>query len=251
MFSKDHLMINYALCFALYALRLIPYVADEITSTLMANFRTFSAAFLLAISFCSCSSSSMRIMATWVNPKEKPNPQPGKHKIFIFVMTQNYEAQVTLENDLATAAADKGILTMKSNDAFGPILTADKLPKTEVLLKAIRDLGCDGIFTVAVVDKSEKTYYVEGGYSSGAFMPYAGYGYTYSGYYAYSSAYYSPGYYSTDKTYFIESNLFNANTEQMLISMQSKVVNPPDIVKASKQYTKMLVTELQARGFMK
>ncbi len=33
--------------------------------------------------------------------------------------------------------------------------------------------------------------------------------------------------------------------------MQSKVVNPPDIAKASKQYTKMLVTELQAQGFMK
>jgi len=217
----------------------------------MATFRTFSLALFLAISFCSCSSSSMRIMATWVSPKEKPNPQPGKHKIFIFVMTQNYEAQVTLENDLATAAADKGILTVKSNDAFGPILTVDKLPKTEVLLKAIRNLGCDGIFTVAVVDQTEKTHYVEGSYSAGAFVPYAGYGYTYSGYYAYTPTFYSPGYYTTDKTYFIESNLFNADTEQMLISMQSKVVNPPDIVKASKQYTKILVTELQARGFMK
>ena len=217
----------------------------------MASFRTLGLALFLAISFCSCSSSSMRIMATWVNPKEKPNPQPGKHKIFIFVMTQNYDAQVNLENDLATAAAEKGILTVKSNDAFGPILTVDKLPKTEVLLKAIRDLGCDGIFTVAVVDQTEQTHYVQGGYSSGVFVPYAGYGYTYSGYYAYTPAFYSPGYYTTDKTYFIESNLFNADSEQMLISMQSKVVNPPDIVKASKQYTKMLVTELQAHGFMK
>lgn len=217
----------------------------------MATFGKFSLALFLAISFCSCSSSSMRIMATWTNPKEKPNPQPGKHKIFIFVMTQNYEAQITLENDLATAAADKGILTVKSNDAFGAILTVDKLPKTEVLLKAIRDLGCDGIFTVAVVDQTEKTHYVEGSYSSGAFVPYAGYGYTYSGYYAYTPVFYSPGYYTTDKTYFIESNLFNADSEQMLISMQSKVVNPPDIVKASKQYTKMLVTELQAHGYMK
>src|SRR4051794_35396750 len=167
----------------------------------MAKIKLFSLAFLLAFSLCSCSSSSMRVMATWVNPKEKPNPQPGKHKIFIFVMTQNYDAQVNLENDLASAAAAKGILTVKSNDAFGPILTVDKLPKTDVLLKAIRDLGCDGIFSVAVVDQTEKTHYVEGAYSSGAFVPYAGYGYTYTGYYAYSPAFYSPGYYTTDKTY--------------------------------------------------
>jgi hypothetical protein len=37
----------------------------------------------------------------------------------------------------------------------------------------------------------------------------------------------------------------------MLLSMQSKVVNPPEIEKASKKYTQMLVTELQAQGLMK
>jgi hypothetical protein len=216
----------------------------------MTRFKNYGLALILAIGFCSCSSSSMRIMATWVNKKDMPVPQPGKHKIFIFAMTQNYDAQVNIENDLATAAEAKGIKTVKSVDAFGPILTLDKLPKTDVLLKAIRDLGCDGIFTVALVDQSEKTHYVQGS-SAGAFVPYPGYGYYYSGYYAYTPAFYTPGYYTTDKTYFIESNLFNANTEKMLVSMQSKVVNPPDIIKASKQYTQMLVTELQAQGFMK
>ncbi len=77
----------------------------------MAKFKVFSLAFVsLQLAIGSCSSSSMRIMATWVNPKDMPVPQPGKHKIFIFAMTQNYEAQVNLENDLAAAAADKGIL---------------------------------------------------------------------------------------------------------------------------------------------
>ncbi len=210
-----------------------------------------SLTFILAISLSSCSNSSMRIMATWVNKKDMPVPQPGKHKIFIFVMTQNYEAQVNLETDLAAAAEKRGIKTVKSIDAFGPIVTLDKLPKSEVLLKAIRDLGCDAIFTVAVVDQQSETHYNPGSASVGLFVPYSGYGYGYSGYYAYSPAFYSPGYYTTEKTYFIESNLFNANTEKMLISMQSKVVNPPTILKASKQYTDMLVTELQAQGFMK
>jgi len=165
-------------------------------------------------------------------------------------MTQNYDAQINLENDLASAAAAKGVLTVKSIDAFGPILTLDKLPKKEVLLKAIRDLGCDNIFTVAVVDQQSETHYTESS-SSSVYVPYSGYGYYYSGYYAWSPNLYSPGYYTTDKTYFIESNLFDANSEKMLVSMQSKVVNPPDIVKASKQYTQMLVTELQAQGLLK
>lgn len=216
----------------------------------MAKLKPFGVLFLLAFSFWSCSNSSMRIMATWVNEKDPPVPQPGRHKTFIFVMTQNYEAQLSLETDLANAAAAKGILTVKSIDAFGPILTIDKLPKKDVLLKAIRDLGCDLIFSIAVVDHTSETHYVPPS-SSSVYVPYSGYGYYYSGYYAWTPELYSPGYYTTDKTYFIESNLFDANTEKMLVSMQSKVVNPPDITKASKQYTNMLVTELEARGLMK
>lgn len=218
----------------------------------MTKLKVLSIAFLLSFTFSSCSNSSMRIMATWVNKEDKPVPQPGKHKIFIFVMTQNYEAQVNLETDLAEAAQSKGIRTVKSIDAFGPILTVDKLPNKDVMLKAIRDLGCDGIFTVAVVDQKSETYYVPGNSVSVGFTPYGGYGNYYGGYYAYASSYYyTPGYYSTDHTYFIESNLFNAVTEKMLVSMQSKVENPPAIEKASKKYTQMLVTELQAQGFMK
>jgi hypothetical protein len=210
----------------------------------------FVSAILFAFSFYSCSSSSMRVMATWVNKKDTPTVQPGKHKIFIFVMTQNYEAQMNLENDLAEAAEAKGIKTVRSIEAFGPILTVDKLPKKEVLIQAIKDVGCDAIFSVAVVDQQSETHYVPAT-SSSAYMPYGGYGYYYSGFYSYSPAFYSPGYYTTDKTYFIESNLYDVGTEKLLISMQSKVVNPGDIAKASKQYTKLLVTELQNQGFMK
>ncbi len=96
----------------------------------MSKLKFSISALLLTIVFSSCSNSSMRIMATWVNKEDKPVPQPGKHKIFIFVMTQNYEVQVNLENDLAEAAEAKGIRTVKSVDAFGPILTVDKMPKS-------------------------------------------------------------------------------------------------------------------------
>jgi hypothetical protein len=189
-------------------------------------------------------------MATWVNKKDIPPPQPGKHKIFIFAMTQNYEAQVDIETDLAAAAEAKGILTVKCINAFGPILTADKLPKKDVLINAIKDLGCDAIFVMAVVDQKSETHYVPAT-SSSVYVPYSGYGYYYSGFYAYSPSFYSPGYYTTDKTYFIESNLYDLKTEKLLISMQSKVENPGEITKASKQYTQMLVTELQNQGLMR
>jgi len=210
--------------------------------------------FLVAMVMVSCN-SSMRVMATWVDKDKVKALPPGPHTVFIFVITQNYEAQVTLENDLAKAAEAKGVKVYKSIDVFGPIIVKDKLPQKDVILKSIRDLGCDAIYTVAVVDKQSETRYVPGtmvtgAYSPYGYTPYGGYGYSYGGYYAYSTAFYTPGYYSTDKTYFIESNLFNAKTEELLIASQSKLVNPPEIPKASKQYTALLVEDLQSRGFL-
>jgi len=70
----------------------------------MTKFKFTGFVFLLAICFSSCSNSSMRIMATWVNKKDMPPPQPGKHKIFLFAMTQNYEAELNIETNLAAAA---------------------------------------------------------------------------------------------------------------------------------------------------
>jgi hypothetical protein len=195
--------------------------------------------------------SEMRVMATWVN-KEKVQALPKvKHTVFILVMTQNFEAKTALENDLANAAQAKGIKVYKSLDVFGPMLTKANLPYKDAMLKSIRDLGCDAIFTVAVVDQESETHYVPGTEVVNSFSPYAGYGYTYSGYYSYAVVYYQPGYYDTKKTYFIESNLFDAKTEELLVTMQSKVVNPPEIEKASKKYTAILVQELQNQGFLK
>jgi hypothetical protein len=217
---------------------------------IMRSLKSFTSLLLIYAIFSSCN-SSMRVMATWVN-KEKVQALPKvKHTIFIFVMTQNFEAKTALENDLANAAQAKGLKVYKSLDVFGPLLTKESLPYKDAMLKTIRDLGCDAIFTVAVVDQQSETRYVPGSETINAFTPYAGYGYSYSGYYAYSVGYYTPGYYTTDKTYFIESNLFDAKTEELLVAMQSKVVNPPEIQKASKQYTAILVQELQNQGFLK
>ena len=216
----------------------------------MTTCRNFITVLLISALFFSCSNSSMRIMATWVNKEKVAERKPGEHKVFIFVLTQNYEAQIHLENDLAAAAAAKGINVVKSIDAFGPILTRDKLPEKEAVINSIQKLGCDGVFMVALVDEKSETHY-NPGTTGGVYTPYPGYGYGYAGYYAYTVPLYDPGYYTTEKTYFIESNFFDVNTGQMLMSMQSKVVNPPAIEKASKKYTNMLMTELQARGLVK
>ncbi|MFI5153645.1 MAG: hypothetical protein ACHQET_09950 [Chitinophagales bacterium] len=212
--------------------------------------KSLVALFAFAFTVSSCSNSSMRVLATWVN-KEKTEPMKGKVKsIIIIVFTQNFEAQSALENDLAKVAESRGIKVYKSIDVYGPILTAENRPPKEAFVKSVHDMGCDGIFAVAVVDRESETRYVPETYSTGMYTPYPGYGYNYGGFYAYTTTLYSPGYYTETKTYFLQSNFYDAKTEELLVAMQSKLINPPDMPKASRKYTALLLQELQNQGFL-
>ena len=197
----------------------------------------------------SCS-TPLKTTATWWD-KEKLDSIRSKVKtVFIAVMAQNIEVKSTLENDLYKTAAAHGIKAIRSIDVYPPGLLRQSLPTKDAILKKIRELNCDAIFTVAMVDHKSETRYVS---TTTAYAPYPYYGYygTFGTYYDYSSVVYSPGYYSTDNTYYLESNLYNARTEALVMSMQSKAVNPSSIEKSSKEYTDALLQELDKQGLLK
>jgi hypothetical protein len=107
------------------------------------------------------------------------------------------------------------------------------------------------VVTFVVKDIREETRYVPG--TATSYAP-AGYGYygQYYGYYShYSTTVYTPGYYTTDKTFFLESNFYDVETESMLWSVQSESVNPSNISSFSKQYVHVLVRNLQKEGIIK
>jgi hypothetical protein len=191
-----------------------------------------------------------RITATWSDKAKVAQLKQKEGKIFIAAMTQNIEVKTTLENDLAAAANSKGVQAVRSFDVFPPEVSKEHLPSAESILRKIRELGCDAIFTVVLVDAKSETRYVAG---SGDYAPFSVYPY-YGGfapYYGYSTMVYEPGYYSTDETYFLESNLYDATTTSLVMSMQTKVVNPSTVEKSSHEYTKALLDELDKQGMLK
>jgi len=201
-------------------------------------------AICLSLFFMNCN-PPIRTTVSWLN-QEKKIPQPN-NKIFIVVMTNNLEMKSTLENDLYNAAVKLGKTAYTSTTTFGALVGIENLPIKDAVLKKVRELGCETILTVAMVDqKSETRYHQSSEMSYSPYSMYGGYYGTFSSYYAYSStSYYSPGYYTTDNTYFIECNLYDANSEAILLSIQSKADNPPGIKKSSKIYTENLLFEIE------
>ena len=147
-----------------------------------------------------------------------------------------------LENELAFRAKQRGIKATVSHDVFIQTFSKEDMPEKETIISTIQETGSETIFTVSLLDKETSTRYVPG--TTTYYAPY-GYGYAhYGGFYGYYSAVYpvvyDPGYYTTDKTYYIESNLYDAKTEKLLWSAQSQTLNPSDLEQFTNDYANAL-----------
>ena len=222
---------------------------------------------LLSITIISCkTSNAIKTTAVWVD-REKMPVEPIK-SVFIIAFTDNPVTRVLLEDNLAAAAEKKGLKAYKSLEVIGPVDMKSIAPVKDVFIKKLKDLNCEAIFTVALVDHKSETRYVPptdapGVYSPYSYSPYVQYsGYSgmhptgpyggFGGYYGFAIGNLStPGYYSTDSKYFIEAKLFDLNTDELLLSIQTKAENPSDIEKSCKKYTESVMKAINDLGLRK
>jgi hypothetical protein len=204
---------------------------------------------LLILVVASCGPSH-KVTSSWVSPEAKTS-QKKYTSIFIAVLSQNQSAKNIIEEDLAKAARARGYKAIKSSEVFAPNFTKDQADKAVILAK-VKELGCDAILTSALIDKQSETRYNPGTVSYTPYMGYGG-GYGFGGYYGYMypTMYGSPGYYTTEKTYFIETNLFDVASEKMIYSVQSQAYDPSTITAFSRDYceviTQQFTKDLKAR----
>lgn len=195
----------------------------------------------------SCTNSTV-IVASWAN-KEAAKAKPH-HTIFIAALAQNMDVRTSLESYLADEAVKRNLTAVKSYEVFLPNFTKDNMPTKEEMLKVIKEKKCDAIFLVSLLDVKTESRYVPGS----SYAPASSYGY-YGGWYGYYGynypRVYEAGYYTTDKLFYLESNLFDTETGNILWSAQSETTNPTSIDQFSKDYVKAAMKELVSKGIAK
>jgi hypothetical protein len=208
----------------------------------MKKITTYAMLLIAATMFILSCGPSQKVTSSWVNPQFQKG-QKKYNKIFIAALMNNQTVRSSLEKNMAIAAQAKGYQVVRSQDVFGPSFTKDNLPSKEVMLDKIRASGCDLIYTVTLVDKKSEQRYVPG---TTAYQPWPTYGYGFRGYYNYwSPTMYDPGYYTTDKTYFMEGELFDAGNENMIWSVQTEAYNPSSIESFSKSLTDVMMKQVE------
>lgn len=198
----------------------------------------------LAYIFCTCSPST-KITASWKNPKADDQTVSS---ILVTALTEKMNNRQTVETDLGNALQKAGLQTTKSIDVLPPNFTDKDLPDRNELPDKIKDSGVDGILTIALIDKETESRYVPGDYGYTPVTRFAYYGRFWGYYSTWVPTLRSPGYYREDKTYFIETNLYDAQTEELIWSAQSETYNPNSLTDFSEEFSKVVLTKLQDDG---
>jgi hypothetical protein len=200
---------------------------------------------LLTIIFVvtSCATTT-NITGSWKKPGVTSTPFKS---IFVNALTTDIPAKSAIENGLE-GLFEPQYEVYKSIEAFPPNFESTNVKNPKVMLDKIRTTSPDVIMTVALVDKETEERYVRGTTTYAPLSMYSYYG-LWSSYWGYRAPlYYEPGYYVTDKTYFLETNLYDIKTEDLIWSAQSETYNPTDISGFLKGYLKSIEKKMIEDG---
>jgi hypothetical protein len=184
----------------------------------------------------------------WVN-KEKIKGKSFSN-IFIVVMTADLEARSMIENDLAAAIREKGYKAVKSIDVIPSSLKDPKLPPKEEIINKVKENGCDAIFVSALVRNEDSVSYTASKtiHSPGNNFNYSGNFFGYYNYYYHTTE--KAAYYTMDKKYFVQSNLYDAATQEIMWSIHSQIFNPSSLKNFSIVYAGSLIQKLETSSVL-
>lgn len=193
----------------------------------------------------SCAGPSTIVTATW----EKPDVQQQYDDILVASLVSTVSSRAAIEQNIVEALREKGVDASSSIDVIPPRFIEDE-DKKQQIVSTIRDNGADAILTVALIEKDTETRYVPG---SGAYAPYPYYGYygSFLGYYNYwGPRFYDSGYYSEYKVYYMETNLYDAQTDDLVWSAQSETTDWGDVASFSDEFAEEIVDKLAAQNII-
>lgn len=202
---------------------------------------------LLTLVLPGCAPST-QITGTWKNPE---GGGQAYNKIMVVAITDNVRARQTVETDMQAQLQQRGIQGAKSIDMFPPTMSQKGGPDVNQILDKVREQQYDAILTVALLDEETETRYVPGSYGYTPITRFGWYG-RFRGYYTYwYPTIYDPGYYTEQKTYFLETNLYDVGTEQLQWSAQSASHSPSSLRKASVTLAELTVGRMAQDGLVR
>ena len=190
---------------------------------------------ILAISSC----SSTKITSTWREPN-KAISLNKLNKVLVVALFQNETSRRKAEDQMVSYFYGKGVASYNYLDKN--ISTKNE----NAIQEKIKNDGFDGAVTMRLLDVDKEEVYSRGNISM-----YPSYYRNFSGYYFRNWGYFSdPGYYSTTKTYTVETNVFSIKEDKIIWSGITKTTDPSGVTKMTDEIGKAVFNEMVKEGFI-
>ena len=202
----------------------------------MKQLNFFLSAFVI-ITIISCGPST-KIVKTWMEPGASV-AQNTENKTLAIAMVKDETSRRVIEDQLVKRLNGKAVSSYT-------IITPELLKEaTEATIKQKLTEGqFSHVLLMRLADVEKETSYVPG--TTTGF--YGGYG----RYYGYGAGMYSsPGYYTTDKNYFVETTVYSVNPDKLIWTGTTKTVNPSNIEKTVNEIADVVSDKMKKDGFLK
>jgi len=169
---------------------------------------------------------STKLEKSWADPSFSLNPNPYK-KVLVLAPLKDAASQ--------RIAEDKIVKQLKKSvgvQSYTYLTSTETDPKilNEKLLKD----GFDGIIVMHLTDVEKSVSYNPGT--------------SYGGWHGYRN--YTPGYYSEDKTFLVETNMYAVKNDKLMWSGTTSSLNPTSFDKSMDEIITAIKTELQKKGIL-
>jgi hypothetical protein len=189
-----------------------------------------------ASALAACSQTKTTIPLSWRNPSYQ---QAAFKKLFVIGVGENDGSRRLFEDTFARALADKGTSAQAS---WGLLPQSAQLSEEQVR-GAVEGGSFDGVLVSRLLSVDQHEEYVP---PSTHTVPSAYYGYGYYGYYGASYAVvHEPGYFKTNTTFRVETNLYSVATGDLVWSGQSDTLNPGSLTDVIDSMTAAVAKKLK------
>ena len=192
---------------------------------------------LVIATLASCGPST-KIEKSWMEPGSSVSPA-ASNKTLVVAMVKDETSRRVIEDQLSKRIGGGAVssYTIVSTDML-------KTGSEDALRQKVTEGKFTHILLMRLADVEKETSYVPGTTTSF----YGGYG----RYYGYGAGMYStPGYYTTDKNYFVETTVYTVSPDKLVWTGTTKTVNPSKLDKAVNDIADVVSEKMKKDGFLK
>ena len=191
---------------------------------------------IISLLMISCSTST-KVIGTWKNNEEKTY---NYNKIVILGIAHDAATRKVFEIAVEERMLADGFAAEGALDFLPPNSNEDNT-SPELIDAFFKSAKVDAVMTISMLEVDDSRRYVPG---TVFYLPYYNTYSFYDHYVAYYDYVYAPGYYAGELDVFLEANLFDFETGELIWSAQTETMDLNSIAEIASSYADVLVDDL-------